>query len=110
MPARDSAIARSTTRRARWPLLLALWTLFLAGSRATGLVSFPLANYLQSFAILIMLYLPLGILAGWLLAEIVRGPLRSVADGRNGIVGDTAGVFPTGSYRSSNYFVDLVVR
>jgi hypothetical protein len=40
----------------------------------------------------------------------VSGPLRSVAVATNGVYGDAAGLFPTSSYRSSNYFVDLVVE
>jgi hypothetical protein len=31
-----------------------------------------------------------------------------VADGKNGVFGSAAGVFPTGSWRSSSYLVDLV--
>jgi hypothetical protein len=38
------------------------------------------------------------------------GPLQSVADGANGVFGTTAGVFPTGTYNSGNYFVDVVVK
>lgn len=38
------------------------------------------------------------------------GPVRSVADGANGVFSDAAGIFPTKSYRSSNYFVDVIVR
>ncbi|HEV8686949.1 MAG TPA: DUF4082 domain-containing protein, partial [Gaiellaceae bacterium] len=41
--------------------------------------------------------------------ELVSGPLRSVADGQNGVFGDAAGVFPTKSYQSSNYFTDVEV-
>jgi len=47
---------------------------------------------------------------GGLAAQIVSGPLRSVADGQNGVFASAAGQFPTGSYQSANYFVDLVVR
>jgi hypothetical protein len=42
--------------------------------------------------------------------QVVDGPLRSVAVATNGVYSDAAGVFPTSSYRSSNYFVDLVVE
>jgi hypothetical protein len=42
-------------------------------------------------------------------AQIVNLPLRSVADGQNGAFGASAGSFPTGSYNSSNYFVDVLV-
>ena len=45
-----------------------------------------------------------------LATQIVSGPLRSVADGQNGVFGSSAGTFPTQSYSSSNYFVDAVVR
>ena len=41
--------------------------------------------------------------------QIIRGPLRSVA-GANGVYADAAGVFPTLSWRSSDYHVDAVIR
>jgi Domain of unknown function (DUF4082)/Bacterial Ig-like domain len=37
------------------------------------------------------------------------GPLRTVADGANGVYSETLGTFPGQSYLSSNYFVDAVV-
>ena len=37
-------------------------------------------------------------------------PLSSIADGANGVYGSAAGVFPTQSFSSSNYFVDVVVQ
>jgi hypothetical protein len=37
------------------------------------------------------------------------GPLHTVV-GPNGVFAPSAGIFPTGSYSSSNYFVDVVVR
>ncbi len=40
---------------------------------------------------------------------ITSGPLSLVV-GSNGVFADSAGTFPTGSWRSSNYFVDPVVR
>ncbi|MGH2840213.1 MAG: DUF4082 domain-containing protein, partial [Solirubrobacteraceae bacterium] len=45
-----------------------------------------------------------------LASEIASGPLRSVADGANGVYGAAAGTFPTSSWNNSNYFVDPVVR
>jgi hypothetical protein len=45
---------------------------------------------------------------GGLQTQIVSGPVRSVADGLNGVFGSAAGQFPTQSYNSSNYFVDGV--
>lgn len=45
-----------------------------------------------------------------LASQIVSGPLASVADGKNGVFGSAAGVFPASSYSSSNYFIDAVVQ
>ena len=45
-----------------------------------------------------------------LAAAIDNGPLHSVADGADGVYGSSAGVFPSQSYKNSNYFVDVVVR
>ncbi|MEA2256580.1 MAG: hypothetical protein QOG35_2625, partial [Solirubrobacteraceae bacterium] len=47
---------------------------------------------------------------GGLRTQMTSGPLASVADGLNGVFGNAAGVFPTNSWQSSNYFVDAVVR
>lgn len=41
---------------------------------------------------------------------IVSGPIRTVADGNNGVHSQAAGQFPTQSWRTSNYFVDVVVK
>jgi hypothetical protein len=43
-------------------------------------------------------------------SELISGPLRSVADGHNGVYGDAAGAFPNQDWGNSNYFVDAVVR
>jgi hypothetical protein len=43
-----------------------------------------------------------------LASEITNGPLYSVATS-NGVYGSSAGTFPNQSYKSSNYFIDLVV-
>ena len=52
-----------------------------------------------------------GLTTFGLQTQITSGPLRSVADGQNGVFGAAPGTFPTkfGS-KSSNYFVDAVVR
>ncbi|AFZ02039.1 N,N-dimethylformamidase beta subunit family domain-containing protein [Calothrix sp. PCC 6303] len=42
-----------------------------------------------------------------LASPIVNGNLSSVADGSNGVFNGTAGAFPTGSYRNTNYFRDI---
>jgi uncharacterized repeat protein (TIGR03806 family) len=43
-----------------------------------------------------------------LATPVVNGPLTSVADGANGVFQDTPGLFPTGTYRNSNYFRDVL--
>jgi hypothetical protein len=45
--------------------------------------------------------------SGGLQTQVSSGVLSTVV-GANGVFGSAAGVFPTGSYNSSNYFVDLV--
>ena len=52
-----------------------------------------------------------GLTTFGLQTQITSGPLKSVADGQNGVYGASAGTFPTkfGS-KSTNYFVDAVVR
>lgn len=47
---------------------------------------------------------------GGLQNQVTAGPLQSMADGANGVFGSAAGMFPTSTYESSNYFVDVVVR
>jgi hypothetical protein len=48
--------------------------------------------------------------ASGLASQIVSGPLRSVADGSNGVFADAAGTFPADSWNNSNYWVDATVR
>jgi N,N-dimethylformamidase beta subunit-like, C-terminal/Domain of unknown function (DUF4082)/Malectin domain/Bacterial Ig-like domain len=43
-----------------------------------------------------------------LATQLVSGPVRTVADGANGVFASAAGSFPTESYSSSNYFADGV--
>ena len=50
-----------------------------------------------------------SVTGGWLATRIVSGPLSSVADGANGVFGLAAGTFPTHSYNTTNYFVDVSV-
>jgi hypothetical protein len=44
---------------------------------------------------------------GGLASAVVNGNLSSVADGRNGVLGNP-GTFPTSSYQNTNYFRDLL--
>jgi hypothetical protein len=43
-------------------------------------------------------------------SPLTNGPLQTVADGQNGVIGTAAGVFPTASWNNSSYFVDAVVQ
>jgi hypothetical protein len=45
-----------------------------------------------------------------LATQLTSGIAHTVADGKNGIYGSAAGAFPTLSFSSTNYFVDVVVR
>jgi hypothetical protein len=57
----------------RWMILaLIFWPLLLAGYVASALIRLPGANMLQSFAILIALYMPLSLLGGWLVGQLAR--------------------------------------
>jgi hypothetical protein len=49
-----------------WALgIVALWAVFLAGFKALQLVNFPAANMMQSFAVIIALYIPISLGLGW---------------------------------------------
>jgi len=49
----------------------ALWVAGLAGLVAGRLIRLPGANMMQNFAVLIALYIPVGLMVGWLFGEIV---------------------------------------
>jgi hypothetical protein len=51
-----------------------------------------------------------GLTRSGLATAVTAGPLSSIADGANGVYGSAAGVLPTQSFSSSNYFVDVVVQ
>ena len=68
------ALAWATLQR-RWSVLLVgLWTGIMASLVAGRLIGLPGANYLQSFALMIALYIPTGLLCGWLISE-AAGPV-----------------------------------
>jgi hypothetical protein len=48
--------------------------------------------------------------SGGLSAPLSNGPLSAVNDGQNGVFASAAGLFPSSSWGSSNYFVDAVVQ
>ncbi|HWE61771.1 MAG TPA: DUF4082 domain-containing protein, partial [Chloroflexota bacterium] len=50
----------------------------------------------------------LGYTYNSLTSSVSNGPLSTVADGKNGVVGRTPGSFPTIGTRGTNYFADVV--
>ena len=60
--------------RKRWMVAAqGLWVALLSAVIAGGLIRLPGANMMQTFAILIALYIPIGLVVGWMIAEIA-GP------------------------------------
>jgi hypothetical protein len=51
---------------------MGIWVLALAGVKAGALIKMPGANMMGSFAVLIALYIPASLLAGWFFAQIVE--------------------------------------
>lgn len=65
------ALAWSLAQR-RWAVAsVGLWVLGLASLVAGRLIRLPGANMMQNFAILIALYIPVGLLVGWLIQQVV---------------------------------------
>ena len=60
------ALLLSVVRRSWMIAALGLWILILAALPAGQLINLPGANYMQSFATLIFLYIPVSLLLGWL--------------------------------------------
>jgi hypothetical protein len=57
--------------RRRWAVAACpLWVAGLAGMVAGRLIRLPGANMMQNFAVLIALYIPVGLMAGWLIGEV----------------------------------------
>ena len=64
------ALAWSLAQR-RWTVAsVGLWVLGLASLVAGSLIRLPGANMMQNFAILIALYVPVGLLVGWLVGQV----------------------------------------
>ncbi len=56
-----------------------LWVAFLASVVAGGLIHLPASSSMRTFAILIALYIPIGLVVGWLISEVAgseNGRLR----------------------------------
>lgn len=69
--ASGAALIWALVRRAWLVVGLGLWQLLLASYMAGSLVGIPGAVMLQSFAVLIALYIPVALLCGWLAAELI---------------------------------------
>lgn len=65
-----AALTWAAIRRQWHILLVGLWTGIMASLVAGRLIGLPGANYLQTFALLIALYIPTGLLSGWLIGEL----------------------------------------
>jgi uncharacterized membrane protein YhaH (DUF805 family) len=71
--------------RKRWMVATqGLWVAFLALVVAGGLIHLPGASWMHTFAILIALYIPIGLVVGWLISEFAG---NGKAGRRQGIVG-----------------------
>lgn len=64
------ALIWSLVRRQWIVLAVGLWVLGTASLVAGRLIHLPGANYMDSFAILIALYVPVGLLVGWLVGQV----------------------------------------
>jgi hypothetical protein len=86
-----------------------------AGESATGWQEQSLSSPValapgQTYVVSVGMNAAFGMTRSDLETARVDGPLRSVADGANGVFADAAGTFPTQSWSDSSYFVDAVVR
>jgi hypothetical protein len=66
-----AALVWALVRRKWAVVMIGPWVLLMAALVAARLVKLPGANLLQTFAVMIMLYIPLGLLIGWLAAELL---------------------------------------
>ena len=65
-----AGLAWSLARKCWMVAAQGLWVALLSAVIAGGLIHLPGANMMQTFAILIALYIPIGMVIGWLIAEI----------------------------------------
>ncbi|MCJ7736657.1 MAG: DUF1616 domain-containing protein, partial [Anaerolineae bacterium] len=64
------ALVWSVVERHWEPASVALWVLVLSALVAGRLINFPGANFMQNFAVVIMLYIPVSVLSGWLVGRV----------------------------------------
>ena len=81
------ALAWSLVRRQWVVASVGLWVLGLASLVAGSLIRLPGANMMQSFAVLIALYIPIGLLVGWLIGQIAALAGRRLGNAGRWIVG-----------------------
>ncbi len=78
---------------------MALWVIALSSITAASLIKLPGANLMQSFAVLIALYIPASLLSGWLYGQIfaikpfTQGNISSVFNIVSAIIIITIAVF-----------------
>lgn len=65
------ALAWAFLRRQWAVFMIGPWVLVMAALVAARLIKLPGANQLQTFAVMIMLYIPLSLLIGWLGGEVL---------------------------------------
>lgn len=63
----------SLVRRSWKVVAIGFWSIGLAGLTATRLLRLPGANFLQNFAVLVALYIPIAFLVGWLVSQVALG-------------------------------------
>jgi hypothetical protein len=66
------AVLAAIVKREWKVLTVAVWVVLLSAYKAGMLVNLPGANMLQSFAVLIALYIPAGILVSWFLSLLLE--------------------------------------
>jgi hypothetical protein len=64
----------------------ALWVIFLSAVIAGKLIHLPGANMMQTFAILISIYIPIGFVIGWLISEIIGKVKGQILKGMSGVI------------------------
>lgn len=65
-----AAMVWAALRRQWTAISPAAWALILIALPAGGLIRLPGASFMQSFAVLIALYIPVGLLIGWLVGQV----------------------------------------
>jgi hypothetical protein len=62
----------SLVQRNIWIITLGIWTILLSSLVASQLLRLPTANFMQNFAVIISLYIPISLTCGWFVDQIVE--------------------------------------